>query len=77
MTYVGLLQRTCSVPVCGRSLALVLLVRQKEVAADATALAEGWSEVQWFPVVEAVAPVVSEAVVRRSPLWTKDWRSCC
>lgn len=67
MTYVALLQRTCSVLVCGRFLALDLLVMQTEAVADAMARAEGWSEVRWFLVVEAVATVVA-AVVRRSPL---------
>jgi len=74
MTYVGLLQRTCSVLVCGISLALGLLVTQTEAVVDAMAQAGGWSEVRWFLVVEAVAMVVA-AVVRRSPLWTKNWRS--
>lgn len=69
VTYVALLQRTCSVLVCGRFLALGLLVRQIEVVADATVRAGGWSEVRWFLVVEAVATVVSAAVARPSPLW--------
>lgn len=67
MAYVALLQRTCSVLVCGRSLALGLLVMQTEAVVDATALVGGWSEARWFLVVEAVATVVA-AVVRRSPL---------
>ena len=71
ITYVALLRRTCSVLVCGRSLALGLLVRQTEVVAGATVRAGDWSEVRWFLVVEAVATGVSAAVVRRSPLWTK------
>ena len=67
MTYVALLQRTCSVLVCGRSLALGPLVMQTEAVVDVTARVEDWSEVQWFLAVEAVATVVA-AVVRRSPL---------
>jgi hypothetical protein len=76
MTYVALLQRTCSVLVCGRFLALDLLVRQITVVADAMARAEGWSEVQWFLVVEAVATGVSAAVVRPSPLCKKNLSQC-
>lgn len=34
ITYVALLRRTCSAPVCGISPALGLLVRQKEAVAD-------------------------------------------
>jgi hypothetical protein len=68
MTYVALLQRTCSVLVCGRFLALGLLVRRIEAVADAMARVGGWSEVRWFLVVEAVATGVSAAVGRRSPL---------
>jgi hypothetical protein len=67
MTYVALPQRTCSVLVCGRFLALGLLVRQIEAVADAMARVGGWSEVRWF-LVEAVATGVSAAVGRRSPL---------
>ena len=40
---------------------------QTEAVVDVTARVEGWSEVQWFLAVEAVATVVA-AVVRRSPL---------
>jgi len=51
--------------------------------ADAMVRVEGWSEVQWFRAEEAVATVVSAAVVRPSPLRTRrklgllrlDWLS--
>lgn len=46
ITYVALLQRTCSALVCGRSLALGLLVRQIEAVADEMVQAEDWFEVQ-------------------------------
>jgi hypothetical protein len=47
-------------------------VRQIEVVADAMVLVEGWSEVRWSLVVEAVATGVSAAVGRLSPLWKKN-----
>lgn len=68
MTYVALLRRTCSALVCGISLVPGLLVRQIEAVADEMVQAEDWSEVRWFLAVEVVAPVVSAAVARRSPL---------